>query len=265
MSAVLDRIAAPSAPVRHGERVLARAGDLEVVVATDPATLEAAFRLRHEVFVGELGARLNSVQGIDRDLFDAWCTHLVLRDVSRDEVVGTYRVLLPEQAQRLGRLYAEQEFWLTRLLPIREELVELGRSCIAKPWRGGAALMLLWSGIGELLSGTGLRYVMGCVSVSMADGGVQAARLYRKLEREASCPEPFRVWPRDRLPIESLLEGAGDAQGPVLVPPLVKGYLRAGAGLMGEPHRDFEFGCADFPMMLDLEALDARYQKRFLP
>lgn len=46
-------------------------------------------------------------------------------------------------------------------------------------------------------------------------------------------------------------------------PPLFKGYLRAGARLLGEPHVDGQFACADFPVMLDLAALQSRYQRRF--
>jgi putative hemolysin len=236
---------------------LARAGHLSVGLARSAAEVEQAQRLRHRIFAGELAGRSADPDGLDRDIFDPHCLHLIVRDHARDEVVGTYRMLMPRQARRLGCLYTEQEFWLTRLDPIRDEMVELGRSCVHPDYRGGAAIMLLWSAIGAVLARGGHRYLIGCASVSMRDGGAEAASLYRQLAATHLAPESWRVWPRDRLPVESF------AEVPVTLPPLLKGYLRAGARLLGEPHRDPEFGCADFPLMLPIDALAGRYRRRF--
>jgi putative hemolysin len=93
----------------------------------------------------------------------------------------------------------------------------------------------------------------------MADDGSFAATLYRQLARDHLADESMRVWPRDRLPVERFA-----SLGHVPVPPLMKGYLRAGAKILGEPHRDASFGCADFPMLLSLERLERRYQRRFM-
>jgi putative hemolysin len=252
----LEPIAPPLAPAEPGE-VLARAGCLGVALARDEAEIAQAQRLRHRVFAGELGARIADPGGLDRDIFDAHCLHLIVRDHASDEVVGTYRVLMPAQARRLGCLYTEQEFWLTRLDPIRDELVELGRSCVHPAWRGGATIMLLWSAIGALLARSGHRYLIGCASVPMHDGGAAAASLYRQLAQAYLAPEPWRVWPRERLAVESFPTVSA------VVPPLLKGYLRAGAQLLGEPHCDAAFGCADFPLMLSVDALAGRYRRRF--
>lgn len=243
----------------HSRAVLASAGNLSVALASTPHDIEQALRLRHRVFAGELGARLDGADGLDRDIFDPYCRHLVVRDTATDRVVGTYRVLMPEQARLLGCLYSDGEFWLTRLNPLRDSIVELGRSCVDPEYRSGAAIMLLWSGLGALLSGTGHRYLIGCVSVALSDGGELAAGLYRRLSRDHLAPDELRVWPRERLAIEDF----GHAPEPA-VPALMKGYLRAGAKLLGEPHVDPAFGCADFPMMLELDALGARHRRRFL-
>jgi len=259
MSAILESARRPALlqPVRPALR-LASAGVLAVSVASDPHEIEQALRLRHQVFVEELGGQA-AAGGIDRDIFDPYCRHLVVRDTTRDEVVGTYRLLLPEQARTLGCLYSDGEFWLTRLNPLRDGIVELGRACVHPAWRSGAAIMLLWSGIGALLAGSGHRHLLGCVSVPLADGGAAAANLYRSLSQHHLADETLRVWPRDRLPIE-----AHPVQDDAPVPALMKAYLRAGAQLLGEPHRDPAFGCADFPMMLRLDQLGARYRRRFL-
>lgn len=255
MTAVLET-ALHTAPA---QAPLARAGSLEVALAEHPSEIEQALRLRYRVFGEELGARLGSTEGVDRDAFDSHCRHLVVRDTSCGEVVGTYRLMLPEQARRIGRLYTEQEFMLNRLGAIRDELVELGRACVASKYRTGATILLLWSGLGEFLARCECRYLIGCVSVPMTDGGAFAATLYRQLARDHLTDETLRVWPRDRLPVERFA-----SLGHVPVPPLMKGYLRAGGKLIGEPHRDAAFNCADFPMMLSLDRLDRRYQRRFM-
>lgn len=240
------------------ESALASGGRLEIVLASCERDVEQAQRLRYRVFARELGACIGSAQGVDRDAFDPYCRHLVARDRDSGEVVGTYRVLLPEQAAEAGRLYTDGEFVLDRIDALRPWMVELGRSCVHPDYRGGATLMLLWSGLGALLARTSARYLIGCVSVPVRDGGRFAASLYRQLARSCLSGEHERVRPRSRLPVELLAE---DLE--VAPPPLMKGYLRAGARLLGEPHVDLEFGCADFPMMLELEALQSRYGRRF--
>jgi putative hemolysin len=96
--------------------------------------------------------------------------------------------------------------------------------------------------------------------VSLSDGGAHAAGLYRSLARRHLSDETLRVWPRRRLELDASPGDAGDAA----IPPLMRGYLRAGAKLLGEPSRDEDFGCADFPMMLRLDELTGRYQRRFM-
>ena len=251
MSAVLERRPEQNA-------VLAVAGTLEVALARDAAEIEQALRLRHRIFVQGRGLPADSDGGIDRDIFDPYCQHLMVRDTQRNQVVGTYRVLMPEQAKLVGCLYTEREFWLNRLNPIRDELVEIGRACVDPDYRSGVAIMLLWSGLGSLLAHCGHGFLIGCASVSTADGGAQAASLYRKLESSHLADETLRVWPRRRLEIETF--GMLPA---VTTPALMKGYLRAGAKLLGEPHRDDEFVCADFPLLLSLDSLTERYRRRF--
>lgn len=238
--------------------VLARAGRLSASLAQDARDIEQALRLRHRVFVAELGARVAHPDGIERDIFDPYCRHLVVRDETQDRIVGTYRLLMPEAAKALGCLYSDREFWLTRLNPLRDSIVELGRSCVDPAYRGGPAIMLLWAAMGTLLTSCGHGHLLGCVSVPIDDGGACAARIYHALSRRHLADESLRVWPRDRLPVEEF------APAEVALPPLVKGYLGAGAVLLGEPHRDREFGCVDFPMMLNIAELSPRHRRRFM-
>ncbi len=241
-------------------RELARAGRLSVRLAATPDEIEAAQRLRWRVFHEELGARpAGGGERIDRDAFDRFCEHLIVEDAATGGIVGTYRVLFPSSAQRAGCLYIETQFFTDRLRAVRGELVELGRSCVHPDYRTGATILLLWSGLGELLAGSPYRYLIGCASVPGDGGGRHAASLWRRLWAEHAAPEAWRVFPKRRLDVESLDHGCA-----VVVPPLVKGYLRAGGRLLGEPHVDDAFGCVDFPMLLSLGDLDGRYSRRFV-
>ena len=116
---------------------------LQAVWARHEEDLRAAQQLRWRVFAEEMGARLRpppgTPAGLDVDLFDAHCEHLIVRTVATQtepaKVVGTYRVLMPAAARRLGGLYSDLEFDLVRLARLRPGLAELGRSCIAPGWR----------------------------------------------------------------------------------------------------------------------------------
>jgi putative hemolysin len=269
MTRVTRSVTAPEA-LEVGSEELARAGSLVVKLARSSFDIEAAQRLRYEVFALEWSVGIGKAatsdasyarmrRGLDQDVFDAYCEHLVAWDESTGSPVGTYRVLMPERAASLGCLYSDSEFWLDSLYSLRPHMIELGRSCIAPSYRKGGVIMLLWSALGELLGRTPHRYLIGCASMSAADGGHQAANLYRQLSAKHLAAENMRVFPRQRLAIEQFEPIDG-----VQAPALIKGYLRAGAKILGEPHVDHEFGCVDFPMFLDLTQLKSRYQERFM-
>jgi putative hemolysin len=250
MSAVLTNLL--NRPTRTID--LVRTGNLEAVIASDPADIRAAQRLRRVVFSQTGGA---STDAIDQDPFDAFCDHLIVRTRDDGRIVGNYRILRPEQARRIGRYYTEGEFDLRELAPIRADLVELGRSCVDPAWRSGPVIMLLWSALGEYLRRRSARWVIGCVSIPAHDGGHLAASIHRDLRcRERNVR--WKVTPRNRLPVERLYD-----QLDTVYPPLLKGYLRAGARLIGEPHLDTSMQCADLPMLLELERAEPRYVRRF--
>jgi putative hemolysin len=233
---------------------------LSLHLATTPAEVLEAQRLRYKVFAEELGAQLASrEEGIDRDMFDPYCDHLLVREADGGEVVGTYRILTSSQARRLGGFYSEEEFDLIRLGPLRDRLLEVGRSCVHPDYRDGATIAMLWAGLSRYMRSSGHDHVMGCASIGMADGGHAAASLYNSLRRTALCPIEYRVFPRCALPLEAL-----DQDRASVAPPLIKGYLRLGAYVCGEPAWDPDFGTADLLMMLPVANLNPRYARHFL-
>ena len=138
-------------------------------------------------------------------------------------------------------------------------MVELGRSCVHPDWRSGGVILALWGALGEFMARNGLETMIGCASIGMRDGGHVAASLWEQLRRTHLASIEWRVRPRLALPVEELRRDL-----PVELPPLIKGYLRCGATLLGAPAWDPDFGTADLPLMMRLGDLPARYRRHFL-
>ena len=226
--------------------------------------VRAAQKLRFDVFAGEMGARLNSpIPGHDIDLFDNYCEHLIVRDQASQEVIGTYRVLTPVQAKRVGSTYSDTEFDLTRLRALRPRMVELGRSCVHPKHRHGGVIMALWSALAEFMVRNQLDTMIGCASVPMLHNGIVsgdvAASIWRQVQATHLAPIEQHVRPRLPLPIEKL-----NTQLEVEPPALIKGYLRLGAKVLGPPAWDPDFNSADLPMLMRIADMPARYRKHFL-
>ena len=70
-----------------------------LLLSTDPAQVEAAQRLRYDVFSSEPGFALAGQRdGLDVDRFDEHCDHLLVREDNSGELVGCYRMLSPTGA-----------------------------------------------------------------------------------------------------------------------------------------------------------------------
>lgn len=223
-----------------------------------------AQKLRFNVFATEMGARLKeSIPGHDIDLFDDFCEHLIIRDQLSLQVIGTYRVLTPAQARRIGSTYSDLEFDLTRLRPYRERMVELGRSCVHADHRHGGVIMALWGALAEFMVRNKLDVMIGCASIPMLHQGVVsgeiAASIWHQLKQTHLAGIENQVTPRLPLPVEQW------AVSTTFEPPaLIKGYLRLGAKVLGAPAWDPDFNTADLPMLMKINDMPARYRKHFL-
>jgi len=233
-------------------------GGYSLLVAKTEEEVVAAQRLRHQVFGVEMGATLHSlVEGLDVDEFDQFCDHLVVREDATGEIVGTYRMLPPDRAAEAGKLYSE--FDLTNLADLRPNLVETGRSCVHADHRTGAVVSLVWTGIARYMVLSGHRYLAGCASVPLADGGAYAASVWDMLQEKYYADEDLRVHPHHPWQTEGV-----PRVDKLVLPPLVKGYLRLGARVCGPPAHDPDFNVADFFVLLDIQAVDERYVRFFL-
>ena len=239
--------------------VRAASAKLVLSMASTPGELREVQRLRYKVFIETMGlSSLVREDGLDSDEFDEHCDHLIVRDTNTLEVVGTYRLLAPTHARKLGRVYSENEFDLGRLNNMRGRMVEAGRACIHPDYRGGSVIMLLWSGLAEYMARERCDYLVGCASISLADGGHNAVAVFNHLSGQYMAPPEYRVTPHLPFPF-SKLEAAQKAQ----IPPLLKGYIRSGAWICGEPAWDPDFESADLFLLLPLANLDARYARHY--
>jgi putative hemolysin len=288
-SRILAATATVSAPAGPASPV---SPSYSVLIASEPAEIIAAQRLRHRVFAEEMGATLTCpVPGLDIDEFDEYCDHLVVREDHSGQTVGTYRMLPPQLTPtsaraRPGRLYADTEFDLSALAPLRDVLVETGRSCVDPEHRNGAVINLMWTGIARYLHLHGYRWLAGCASVPVDSAPVDSApvavpvgpapagsgrrgdlpaadAVWQLVRATHLSPPRLRVTPRNPYPYRDLA-GASRAALLAAVPPLLRGYLRLGAWVCGEPAYDPDFRVADFFVLLSLDRVDPRYLNHFL-
>lgn len=226
-------------------------------LATSTAEVRASQKLRYRVFKHELHAAIaDRDDAIDEDRFDAHCEHLLVRDTFNDNrIAGSYRLLPGERAERIGGFYSETEFDLGDFAAARRQCLEIGRACVAPEYRGGTTLAMLWAGVVRYAMHHGYRYIIGCASVPACAGESSVANLYHHLKTRHHAD--VRVRPLAPMPLPTRLQPIE-----MTIPPLLLGYLRAGALIGGPPAWDPAFGCADFFIVLPLARMDARYARR---
>jgi putative hemolysin len=239
-----------------------------LLLSTDSALIDAAQRLRHDVFTSEPGFALEGASdGRDADRFDEFCDHLLVREDVSGELVGCYRMLPPPGAIAAGSLYTATEFDVQALDSLRPSLVEMGRAVVREDHRNGAVVLLMWAGILAYLDRCGYDYVNGCVSVPVCGvdeetPGSQIRGVRDFVRRRHAAPAEYTVYPYRPVTVDG--KGLDDIQptARVAVPPLMRGYLRLGAQVCGEPAHDPDFGVGDFPALLDKRKADTRYLRR---
>jgi putative hemolysin len=261
----------------------ARSGSLEVRLARNPVEVRFAQQLRYQVFYEEMSAVPDAAALItrrDEDEFDAVCDHLLVldHDVSdartlrswrkRPRIVGTYRLLRQDVAAAHHGFYTQDEFDLAPLIKRHgpgTNFLELGRSCVLKPYRTKPTIELLWHGIWGYVRLHELDVMVGCASLEGTDPQALALPL-SFLHHFASAPEEWRarahadryvdmnLMPRDKINPKLALR---------MLPPLLKGYLRLGAYFGDGAVVDHQFGTTDVLVVLPVSAINARYFAHF--
>lgn len=247
---------------------------LTLRLARDARDLMGAQRLRYEVFVQELGARgpgVDHADRLERDRFDAHFDHLLLVDTRRDpdrldHVVGAYRLLPPERLAAAGGYYSDAEFDLSELVSSGRRLLELGRTCVHRELRGGAAMFLLWNGLAEYVLERGIEVMFGAASFHGTDVAALAEPL-SWLHHHHRAPEGLRVWARkaQRAEMSLIPEGQVDlARAKAGIPPLIKAYLRLGGHVSDGAWIDLEFNTTDVCLVMDTARMSAKHRDFYI-
>ncbi|QUS35307.1 GNAT family N-acetyltransferase [Falsirhodobacter algicola] len=244
---------------------------LTLRLARDDRDLMAAQRLRYRVFVEELGAdgpMVDHDRRLECDRFDPYFEHLLLIDKRRDaaaldDVVGAYRLLSSARADQAGGFYSATEYDLSPLLATGRNLLELGRSCVHRDFRGGMAMMLLWNGLAAYVLERGIEILFGPASFHGTDAGRLALPL-AWLHHHHLAPEELRVTarPAQRQPMDLIAADALDRKAAMLaIPSLIKAYLRFG-GFVGEgAWIDREFNTTDVCLVMDTGRMSERHRE----
>jgi L-ornithine Nalpha-acyltransferase len=184
-------------------------------------------------------------------------------------VVGTYRLTREHDAARAGGFYTAGEYDIAPMLngmPAGTKSLELGRSCVLKSYRSRPGTMqLLWKGLMAYVARFDIDLMFGCASLPSTDVEAMALPL-AYLHHYHPMPENLRVRARPELFVEMNLvakDATPPREGLRSLPPLLKGYVRAGCCIGDGAVIDRQFGTTDVFIYFPLSGIDARYKSRF--
>jgi len=268
-------------PLEEDALVLGRLGPLEVRLARTAGDVRRAQRLRYKVFYEEMSALPDAAARLARrdvDSFDAICEHLLVLDHDagkmvlgrrKPKVVGTYRVLKQEVAVRHGGFYTQSEFDVAPVIAAHPKLrfLELGRSCVLKPYRNKRTVELLWHGVWTYILRNKIDAMFGCASLEGTDPAALALPL-SFLHHSARAPEEWRAsaLPGRRVEMNRMAKDEISPKAALQsLPPLIKGYLRLGGFVGDGAVVDHQFGTTDVLIILPVSVISPRYVEHFGP
>ena len=259
-------------PISNREIVKVVAGDFEVRLAKTAEEIDAAQRLRYRIFYEEMQAKLTpEVAAIKRDFdaFDEVCDHLLVLDRRRGEgpegIVGTYRLIRREHATKMGRFYSSAEYDIQKMIDYPAEVLELGRSCIAKDARNTATMQMLWRGIALYSYHYNIQVMFGCASIPGTDPSQHAQALSYLYHNHLAPPEiRVRALASRYVKMDVLEPGSYDPRKALArVQPLIKGYLRLGGFVGDGAVIDPEFNSTDVFIIVKTEIITEKYIRHY--
>ncbi|MCB1510900.1 MAG: GNAT family N-acetyltransferase [Hyphomicrobiaceae bacterium] len=285
-SALRSALRLPFGRRRREPKVYGRIGPLEVRLAGSKTDVRKSQRLRYQVFYGEMAAKASAVNWAakrDKDPYDAICDHLLVYDTApaaegngaaavpaaaKEQVVGTYRVLRQDMIPAHQDFYTQSEYDIAPLVAAktpRYRFMELGRSCVLKPYRNKRTVELLWQGLWSYVREHDIDVMIGCASFMGTDPAEHAMALSFLYHEALATPDWYvrahdhmfvdmNVMPREQVDAKAALRA---------LPPLIKGYLRLGAMVGDGAVIDRQFGTTDVLIILPVERIDPRYFEHF--
>ncbi|MDU9003230.1 GNAT family N-acetyltransferase [Sedimentitalea todarodis] len=242
--------------------------EFSVRLATTDDERRAAQALRYDVFVRELGgggALVDHENGLERDRFDPYFDHLLVFHNPTRQVVGVYRLMRDDQATRAGQFYSDDEYDLSSLKATGRRLLELGRSCLHRDYRGGIAMYHLWSGLARYVDTHDIDILFGVASFHGTDPRALAQPLSMLHHAHLAPPElrvrarPERFQRMDLVPPDQL----DRRRAMVEMPALIKAYLRLGGSVGEGACLDHAFNTTDVCLVLDTAQMNDRQRRLY--
>ncbi|PIE06736.1 MAG: ornithine-acyl-ACP acyltransferase [Rhodobacterales bacterium] len=246
-----------------------RKPEFELRLARDDTDMRACQRLRYDIFVEELGGDgplVDHANRLERDALDDSYDHLLLIDkaVPGAPVVGVYRLMRGERLAPGQEFYSAREYDLAPLVASGRRLLELGRSCVHRDYRGGPALMTLWQGLLAYVERHEVEVLFGVASFHGTDPEALAPALSLLHYRYLAPPELRAKARADRAQRMDLLpESAIDRAAMRGVPPLIKSYLRLGGWVGEDAWVDREFNTTDVCIVVDITLVPERIRAAY--
>lgn len=244
--------------------------DFELKIAQSDTEIEQALRLRYEVFKLELGKAQGErdPSGLEKDVYDTFCDHLIVIDKTKNKVIGNYRLLLGSKIDRKIGFYSERFFDIRNIKKLGQtnEILELGRSCIHRDYRSRPVINLLWSGIAKYIKDYKVRYLFGSVRL-LTHEVHKVSQTFQFIKERFYAPPELRVFPKPENKFPGLKKNVQIENRRQIfrsLPPLVKGYLRVGVLICGEPALDFNLDAVLIFVLLDTERIPHSYKEHFL-
>ena len=259
-------------PISNSEIVKVVAGDFEVRLAETPAEVDAAQALRYRIFYEEMSATPTPEMAAmkrDFDSFDEVCDHLLVIDRRRGEgpegIVGTYRLIRRPAAARHGSFYSAAEYDIAPMIDYPGEVLELGRSCIAKDARNTATMQMLWRGIALYAFHYDIKVMFGCASFPGTDPQQHATALSYLYHHHLAPPEiRVRALPERYVKMDLIEAGSYEPRRAMArVPPLIKGYLRLGGYVGDGAVIDWQFNSTDVFIIVKTELVTEKYIRHY--
>lgn len=233
-----------------------------VKTADSKEELNAALKLRHDVFLDEL-LKKRRRSGLDKDKFDKLCDHLIIIDKRTGMMIGTYRI----QSSLYGKKwYTATEFHMKHIKKLPGTKLELGRACVHPDHRNGVTIALLWEGITTYMEASDTNYLFGCSSIKTTDRD-EIKQIYHYLNQNGHLSHEHRVRPKGKflvpgmkrqLKAQSFAEIQPNVKMKDMIPSLLASYLKVGAKVCGSPALDRNFKCIDFLTLLDVSSMETQ-------
>lgn len=248
----------PGEAFRQKTNVDFERGDFQVKTLGTLKELEEVLQLRYEIFHREFQKKLFPY-GIDLEPLDFVADHLVIKHKPTNRIVGTYRIV---SSNFSNDFYSQSEFEMSDFLNLPGTKMELSRAGIHRGFRNGVVMALLWRGVSKYMKEVGAEYIFGCASVKTVSVN-DVNSICAALDKRGRLSDEFKIRPNREYKMGIKQSSTAKEAGPMLLPALFEGYLRAGAIVSPEPALDRDFKCVDFLTVLKVREMNRQFERKY--